>query len=127
MLFTRKKIKNPLKDIIKASIAVSKGDRSTRLKVKPNQLNDMKMVSSAFNNMLDNLQTATEELKNWSQQLEYKVQKNILIVSLLLLIKNQTPFSILLHQYNFYTRKNNQDSTNYAIHMRNFRKYNSPD
>ena len=29
----------------------------------------------AFNEMLDNLQTATNELQNWSQQLEYKVQK----------------------------------------------------
>jgi len=35
----------------------------------------MRMVSHAFNDMLDNLQTATEELQNWSQQLEYKVQK----------------------------------------------------
>jgi two-component system NtrC family sensor kinase len=33
------------------------------------------MVSTAFNEMLDNLQSANEELKNWSQQLEYKVQK----------------------------------------------------
>jgi two-component system NtrC family sensor kinase len=33
------------------------------------------MVSSAFNAMLDNLQNATRELENWSQQLEYKVQK----------------------------------------------------
>ena len=33
------------------------------------------MVSLAFNEMLDNLQTATNELQNWSQQLEYKVQK----------------------------------------------------
>jgi two-component system NtrC family sensor kinase len=35
----------------------------------------MRMVSLAFNEMLDNLQTATNELQNWSQQLEYKVQK----------------------------------------------------
>ena len=35
----------------------------------------MRMVSTAFNEMLDNLQSATEELQNWSQQLEYKVQK----------------------------------------------------
>jgi two-component system NtrC family sensor kinase len=33
------------------------------------------MVSLAFNDMLDNLQVATTELENWSQQLEYKVQK----------------------------------------------------
>ena len=35
----------------------------------------MRMVSSAFNEMLDSLQSATNELHNWSQQLEYKVQK----------------------------------------------------
>ena len=75
ILFTRNRIKNPLKDLIKASIAVSNGNKSTRLEIKPNQLDDMRMVSRAFNNMLDNLQSATEELQNWSQQLEYKVQK----------------------------------------------------
>jgi two-component system, NtrC family, sensor kinase len=75
IFFTRKKIKNPLNDIIKASVAVSNGNKSTRLEIKPNQLDDMRMVSLAFNDMLDNLQSATEELQNWSQQLEYKVQK----------------------------------------------------
>ena len=75
IFFTRKKIKNPLNAIIKASLAVSGGDRSTRLEIKPHQLSDMRMVSVAFNEMLDNLQTATNELQNWSQQLEYKVQK----------------------------------------------------
>jgi two-component system NtrC family sensor kinase len=75
ILFTRKKIKNPLNDLIKASLAVSKGNKNTRLEIRPNQLDDMRMVSQAFNDMLDNLQSATEELQNWSQQLEYKVQK----------------------------------------------------
>lgn len=75
ILFTNKKIKNPLNEIIKASEAVARGDKNTRLKIKPNQLSDMRMVSYAFNEMLDNLQTATTELQNWSQQLEYKVQK----------------------------------------------------
>jgi len=75
IFFTNKKIKNPLNAIIKASEAVSKGDTSTRLEIKPNQLSDMRMVSYAFNGMLDNLQTANMELQNWSQQLEYKVQK----------------------------------------------------
>jgi two-component system, NtrC family, sensor kinase len=75
ILFTSKKIKNPLNDLIKASIAVANGNKSTRLEIKSNQLDDMRMVSSAFNDMLDNLQSATEELQNWSQQLEYKVQK----------------------------------------------------
>ena len=75
IVLTNKKIKNPLNAIIKASEAVAKGDKSTRLEIKPNQLSDMRMVSYAFNDMLDNLQSATNELKNWSQQLEYKVQK----------------------------------------------------
>jgi two-component system NtrC family sensor kinase len=75
ILFTNKKIKNPLNAIIRASEAVAKGDKSTRLEIKPHQLSDMRMVSYAFNEMLDNLQTANNELQNWSQQLEYKVQK----------------------------------------------------
>ncbi|NOZ48154.1 MAG: HAMP domain-containing protein [Chlorobi bacterium] len=75
ILFTRKKIRNPLSQIIKASEAVSKGDISTRLNISNNQLDDMRKVSSAFNNMLDNLNLASNELKNWSHQLEYKVQK----------------------------------------------------
>jgi two-component system, NtrC family, sensor kinase len=75
ILFTRKKIKNPLNALIKASEAVANGDKNTRLEIKPNQLDDMRLVSQAFNDMLDNLQSATNELENWSQQLEYKVQK----------------------------------------------------
>ncbi len=75
MLFTRKKIKNPLNAIIRASEAVSKGDKNTRLEIKSHQLNDMRLVSCAFNEMLDNLQAATIETQNWSQQLEDKVQQ----------------------------------------------------
>lgn len=75
ILFTRRKIKMPLKEIITASEAVAKGDKSTRLEIKPDLLDDMRMVSMAFNNMLDNLNKANKELENWSHQLEYKVQK----------------------------------------------------
>ena len=75
LIYTGKKIKNPLNDLLRASIAVANGNKSTRLEIRPNQLDDMRMVSEAFNDMLDNLQSATEELQNWSQQLEYKVQK----------------------------------------------------
>lgn len=75
IIFTNKKIKKPLNEIIIASEAVAKGDKTTRLAIKPHQLSDMRMVSIAFNEMLDNLHTATNELQNWSQQLEYKVQK----------------------------------------------------
>jgi two-component system, NtrC family, sensor kinase len=74
IFFTGKKIKNPLNALIKASDAVSKGDRNMRLEIKPNQLDDMRMVSVAFNDMLDKLQDANNELQNWSQQLEYKVR-----------------------------------------------------
>jgi two-component system NtrC family sensor kinase len=75
IFFTNSEIKKPLNELVKASIAVAKGDRNTRLDIKPNQLDDMSVVSQAFNDMLDNLQTAQTELENWSQQLEYKVQK----------------------------------------------------
>jgi two-component system NtrC family sensor kinase len=75
MFFLRRNIKNPLNAIIRASEAVTKGDRSTRLEIQPDNVRDMKMVASAFNEMLDSLQSATNELQNWSQQLEYKVQK----------------------------------------------------
>jgi len=75
ILFTNQKIKNPLNEIIKASRAVANGDLSFRLDVKPKQLDDMRMVSFAFNNMLDKLNAVSVELQNWSYQLEYKVQK----------------------------------------------------
>jgi two-component system NtrC family sensor kinase len=75
IVFTRKEIKTPLNEIVRASLAVANGNKTARLEVKPDQLDDMRMVSLAFNNMLDNLQSASEELQNWSQQLEYKVRK----------------------------------------------------
>ncbi|MBE0650111.1 MAG: HAMP domain-containing protein [Bacteroidales bacterium] len=75
ILFTNRRIKKPLNAIIKASEAVSNGDQNTRLEIKPNLLSDMRMVSLAFNNMLDNLHLVNKELENWSHQLEYKVQK----------------------------------------------------
>lgn len=72
---TRRNIKTPLNEIIKASEAVTKGDKSKRLELNSTSLTDINMVSTAFNEMLDSLQIATDELQNWSQQLEYKVQK----------------------------------------------------
>ena len=75
IMFTRKRIKKPLNSIIQASEAVSEGNNSIRLDIKPNLLDDMRKVSVAFNNMLDNIEEATQELQNWSHQLEYKVQK----------------------------------------------------
>lgn len=75
IFFTGKKIKKPLNDLTKASEAVANGNNAIRLDIKPNQLGDIHMVSTAFNNMLDKLQAANTELANWSKQLEYKVQK----------------------------------------------------
>lgn len=75
VVFTSKRIKDPLNSIVKASEAVSSGNTSIRLKIEPNLLDDMRLVSVAFNNMLDKMDAATNELQNWSQQLEYKVQK----------------------------------------------------
>jgi two-component system NtrC family sensor kinase len=73
--FTRKRIKDPLNSIIKASEAVSSGELKTRIDLHPGLLDDMRKVSLAFNNMLDHIDNATNELENWSKQLEYKVQK----------------------------------------------------
>jgi two-component system, NtrC family, sensor kinase len=75
VFFTRKNIKEPLYALVNASRAVAGGDWKTRLKVKSSQLEDVNEVSTAFNEMLDKLQSATNELENWSKQLEYKVQK----------------------------------------------------
>lgn len=75
ILFTRKRIKDPLNSLISASEAVSRGDTSIRLSLEPSLLDDMRLVSEAFNNMLDHIDEATVELQNWSQQLEHKVQK----------------------------------------------------
>lgn len=75
IIFTRRNIKKPLNQLITASEAVSRGDKSMRLETRPGLLEDMRMVSLAFNDMLDNLNAANKELENWSHQLEYKVQR----------------------------------------------------
>lgn len=75
IFFTHKRIRKPLKELIVASEAVTSGNKSMRLSIGPDQLSDMRMVSEAFNDMLDNLEKANLELKNWSHQLEYKIQK----------------------------------------------------
>jgi len=75
ILFTHQRIKKPLNELLKVSMAVAGGDLNTRVEIKPNQVQDMKTVSRAFNDMLDNLEAANKELENWSQQLAYKVQR----------------------------------------------------
>lgn len=75
VFFTKKRIKEPLNSLMNVSKAVKHGDRSQRVKISPGQLYDMQMLSITFNQMLDNLERATTELENWSQQLEYKVRK----------------------------------------------------
>lgn len=75
VLFTTKNIRKPFHAIVLASEAVAGGDKKMRLNVEPNQLSDIRTVSIAFNNMLDNIEKANLELQNWSQQLEQKVQK----------------------------------------------------
>jgi two-component system NtrC family sensor kinase len=75
ILLTTRKIKKPLNALIKASKDVASGQFNTRIDIGNNQLDDMRLVAVTFNDMLDNLQQATIELENWSQQLEYKVLK----------------------------------------------------
>lgn len=74
VFFTRRTIKRPLTEIVRATEAVSQGDRSTRLKVERSLPQDVQQVSETFNKMLDNLQAASDELEEWSHQLEDKVQ-----------------------------------------------------
>lgn len=75
LLFTWKNVKKPLAALIEASRAVSSGQTNTRLDTRVGQTVEMRLVSQAFNEMLDKLQTANLELENWSKQLEYKVQR----------------------------------------------------
>lgn len=75
ILLTTQKIKKPLTALLNASTAVAAGKLNTRVDIGNDQLDDMRLVAVTFNSMLDNLQQATVELENWSQQLEYKVQK----------------------------------------------------
>lgn len=75
ILLTTQKIKKPLNALLNASISVASGELNTRIDIGNDQLDDMRLVAVTFNTMLDNLQQATVELENWSQQLEYKVQK----------------------------------------------------
>lgn len=75
ILFTIKRIKDPLNEVIDVSRSIATGDTSIRLRIRPNELDDINMLSIAFNQMLDKLETANTELQNWSKQLEYKVRK----------------------------------------------------
>ena len=75
ILFTIKRIKDPLNQVIDVSKAIATGDTSIRLQIKPNELEDITLLSITFNQMLDKLEAANTELQNWSKQLEYKVQK----------------------------------------------------
>lgn len=75
IVFTRRKIKKPLFAIIRTSQAVAMGDKTARLLITPNLLEDIRTVSVVFAEMIDKLCRANTELENWSKQLEYKVQK----------------------------------------------------
>lgn len=75
IVLTTRNIKKPLNALLQASKAVASGQFNTRIDIDNNQLDDMRLVAVTFNDMLDNLQQATIELENWSQQLEYKVLK----------------------------------------------------
>lgn len=75
VFFTQKNVKRPLNALIDASLSVARGETETRLQPMADELDDIKLVSYAFNKMLDKLQAANIELENWSRQLEYKVRK----------------------------------------------------
>jgi len=73
--FLGKRIKIPLAKLTKASERVAAGDTDIRFTVSENDLPDIFQVAAAFNKMLDELQTANRELKNWGQELEVRVKE----------------------------------------------------
>lgn len=74
VVFTNRRIKRPLNTLVQASRQVASGDLKVRIETHDNDLSDMHEVSNAFNNMLDQLETANKELQTWSRDLERKIQ-----------------------------------------------------
>ncbi len=75
VLITGREIKVPLKAIRDVSESVAAGDMTARLELRDNELEDIRLVSTAFNRMIESVNSANLELQNWSLQLEYKVGK----------------------------------------------------
>ncbi|MFC1550777.1 sensor histidine kinase [Candidatus Neomarinimicrobiota bacterium] len=72
--FTRRKIQKPLLQIVNASNEVALGNLDIRIPVDTFDLNDIYLVGSAFNNMLEKIHDANKQLRSWSKNLEEKVR-----------------------------------------------------
>ena len=73
-LFFNKRINKPLKKIVEASRAVTAGNMSVRLDIKPDDLADIYQVELALNTMLESINTSSRELQRWSNELENQVR-----------------------------------------------------
>jgi two-component system NtrC family sensor kinase len=74
IIFTHRKIHKPLQKVVNASNEVAKGNLDLRIPVDGFDLQDIYLVASAFNNMLDKIRMANSELRDWSKNLEDKVR-----------------------------------------------------
>ena len=75
ILYTRQKISKPLTHIVRASNEVAKGNLDVRIPVEMFRLSDVYNVGNAFNNMLEKIDRANQELRVWSKELEEKVRE----------------------------------------------------
>jgi two-component system, NtrC family, sensor kinase len=73
LMFAHRSIHNPLSRIIDASKQVRLGNMNFRLDVAPTDLNDIREVEDAFNQMLESIAESNRELQKWSHDLEKKV------------------------------------------------------
>lgn len=71
-MFLSSLIINPLKEIVKTSISISKGDLTKRTKVKTND--EIGQLANSFNTMVDEIAKSQSELKTMNQNLENLVK-----------------------------------------------------
>ena len=74
LYFLQHYINLPLKRIVDTSRAVTAGNMSLRVDVKPGDLVDIHHVGLALNTMLESLNASNRELQQWSNELETKVR-----------------------------------------------------
>ncbi|MCF7823175.1 MAG: hypothetical protein K9N35_03295 [Candidatus Marinimicrobia bacterium] len=74
VLFIQYYINLPLNRIVKASRAVTAGNLTVRVNVKPTDLVDIHHVGLALNTMLESINESNRKLQIWSNELENKVR-----------------------------------------------------
>jgi two-component system, NtrC family, sensor kinase len=75
-LFIRKVVHKPVRKLIAGTSAISGGDLMYRIDI--NSKTEIGALANAFNIMTHNLKTAHDEIKDWSESLEKKVEEKSL-------------------------------------------------